>query len=59
MGAMTMDQHMTLALSPQYGFSGSRGYINKLIDAAEQAKDGQARNFANKLNNKVDGYYGE
>jgi len=58
-GEMTLDQHMTLALSPQYGFSGSRKYINALknkLDADRTNPVGRA--FAEKLDGKVDRYYG-
>tara|TARA_R110001583_G_scaffold24951_13_gene90793 strand:+ start:4066 stop:4494 length:429 start_codon:yes stop_codon:yes gene_type:complete len=58
-GDMTLDQHMTLALSPQYGFSGSRKYINALKDKLDVDKNNPVgRAFAEKLDDKVDKYYG-
>ena len=58
-GEMTLDQHMILALSPQYGFSGSRKYINALKDKLDADKTNPVgRAFAEKLDDKVDRYYG-
>ena len=50
---------MTLCLSSEYGFSGSRGYINALKDKLDADKNNPVgRAFAEKLDDKVDRYYG-
>lgn len=57
MGPMTSDQHFSFALD-KYGFHGSRGYVDKLSDIADNNKDAIARAFVGDLEDRLDKYFG-
>ena len=58
-GEMTLEEHFKVAISPPYGFSGSRKYINDLKNKLDVDRTNPVgRAFAEKLDDKVDGFYG-